>query len=109
LMTGDAAGLVDMVRGVGMDAAALSGRLVAKAIMQADRKGTKALDEYTTLMRRVVKQTSGNQQREIGGYSTNEQLQAHLDKGMIKMGLGLVFHSALNMLRPAEQQKLLPP
>jgi flavin-dependent dehydrogenase len=32
LMTGDAAGLVDLARGMGMDAAALSGRLAARAI-----------------------------------------------------------------------------
>ena len=32
LMVGDAAGLIDLTRGVGMDAAALSGRLAAKAI-----------------------------------------------------------------------------
>ena len=32
LMVGDAAGLIDLTRGVGMDSAALSGRLAAKAL-----------------------------------------------------------------------------
>ncbi len=37
-MVGDAAGLIDLTRGVGMDSAALSGRLAAKAIGLAHRK-----------------------------------------------------------------------
>ena len=77
LMTGDAAGLIDTVRGVGMDSAALSGRLVAKAIIAADRKNTKAIDEYKKLMKRVVKQTKKNQEREIGDFQTNKDLQKH--------------------------------
>lgn len=109
LMMGDAAGLIDMVRGVGMDAAALSGRLCAKAVVQADKKGTDALSEYGTLMRDVVKQTQENQHREIGGFKTNDELQAHLNKNMLKSGLGMVFQSFLNAVRPAEKQKLLPP
>ena len=109
LMVGDAAGLVDMVRGVGMDAAALSGRLVAKAILAAERNGTGAIAEYTRLMRAVVDQTRSNQQREIAGFTSNDELQAHMDKSVMKMGLGLVVQSALNALRPAERQKLLPP
>lgn len=39
LMVGDAAGLIDLTRGVGMDSAALSGRLAAKAIGQAEKSG----------------------------------------------------------------------
>ena len=109
LMTGDAAGLVDMVRGVGMDAAALSGRLCAKAIVQADASGTDALSEYETLMRNVVKQTTDNQNREIGGYTTNAELQAHMNQYMVKTGLGMVFQSFFNAFRSAEKQKLLPP
>jgi flavin-dependent dehydrogenase len=39
LMVGDAAGLIDLTRGVGMDAAALSGRLAAKAIGLSQASG----------------------------------------------------------------------
>nr|MDO8088811.1 NAD(P)/FAD-dependent oxidoreductase [Candidatus Sigynarchaeum springense] len=109
LATGDAAGLIDTVRGVGMDAAALSGRLVAKAILKADKNGTNALDEYSALMKRVVKQTRDNQKREIGEYKTNDELQAHLNKHMAKTGIGMFVQSFLNVFRSAEQQKLLPP
>ncbi len=109
LVTGDAAGLLDQVRGVGMDVAGLSGRLVAKAIVNADKKGTGALDEYTRLMKNAVKQTRDNQQREITAFKTNDELQAHLNKGMMKTGLGLVMQSFLNVFRLAEKQRLLPP
>ncbi|MHA1917681.1 MAG: NAD(P)/FAD-dependent oxidoreductase [Candidatus Ranarchaeia archaeon] len=109
LMVGDAAGLVDQVRGVGMDAAALSGRLAAKAIIDSDRKKTSAFDEYKKLMKNVVKQTTDNQNREIGGYKSNAELQKHLDKNMIKMGLGMVFHHFINKFRSPCKQKLLPP
>ncbi|MFX1452530.1 MAG: NAD(P)/FAD-dependent oxidoreductase, partial [Promethearchaeota archaeon] len=44
LFLGDAAGLVDMYRGLGMDAAALSGRLAAKAIKRAEEKGIYAIE-----------------------------------------------------------------
>lgn len=109
LMTGDAAGLVDQVRCVGMDAAALSGRLVVKAILLADRKGTNALGEYSILMRNVVRQTKANQEREIVDFETNEELQAHLMRNMAKTGMGFYVQSAFNTLRPPEQQRLLPP
>ncbi len=109
LMVGDAAGLVDMVRGVGMDAAALSGRLLAKAILNADKTGTNAFDEYASLMKNVVKQTRDNQRREIVGFKTNDELQAHLNKSMAKTGIGLIVQAFLNVFRPAERQKLIPP
>jgi flavin-dependent dehydrogenase len=109
LMAGDAAGLIDQVRGVGMDAAALSGRLLAKAILNADRTGTSALDEYAKLMKKVVKQTRDNQQREIAGFRTNDELQSHLNKNMAKTGMGMFVQALLNVVRPAEHQVLLPP
>jgi flavin-dependent dehydrogenase len=109
LVTGDAAGLLDQVRGVGMDIAALSGRLVAKAMVNAGKKGTNALDEYTKLMKSAVKQTQDNQLREITAFKTNDELQAHLNKGMMKTGMALVMQAFLNLFRPAEKQKLLPP
>jgi len=42
LMVGDAAGLIDLTRGVGMDSAALSGRLAAKAIGYRKRAGNRS-------------------------------------------------------------------
>jgi len=109
LMVGDAAGLMDGVRGVGQDAAALSGRLVAKAILLSDQKGTIVLDEYTQLMKRITEQTRRNQEREIAKFQTNEELQRYLKKGLVSSGLKFLFQNFLNKFRSAENQKLLPP
>jgi len=107
LMVGDAAGLIDLTRGVGMDAAALSGRLAAKAIDLARKNEQPVIDVYSRLMSRVVDQTRRNQQRGITNFRTNEMLQEYLDKGLLKMGLNMISQSFLNRLRGAEQQVLL--
>jgi flavin-dependent dehydrogenase len=108
LIVGDAAGLIDPKRGVGMDAAALSGRLAAKAIGLARASGEPVGVIYARLMRRVVDQTRRNQQHGIASLHTNDELQAYLDQGFVKLGLNMVFQSLGNMFRGAEQQVLLP-
>jgi flavin-dependent dehydrogenase len=109
LMVGDAAGLLDGVRGVGQDAAALSGRLAARAILRADAKGTRAIDEYGALARRITRQARRNQARAIGQFRTNEELQRHLKRGMLKTGILMGIHGILNRYRSPERIKLLPP
>jgi len=109
LMAGDAAGLMDGVRGVGQDAAALSGRLLAKAILLSDLKSTAALDEYAKLMRRVTSQTRRNQEREIRKFATNEELQRYLKKHLVSSGLKFLLQATLNKFRPPEKFRLLPP
>jgi len=52
LMVGDAAGLVDSYLGVGMDNAALSGRLTVKAITKAEEEGLEAAKTYENLTRK---------------------------------------------------------
>lgn len=108
LMVGDAAGLVDLTRGVGMDAAALSGRLAAKAIAQAKKNGQPVADIYARLMKKLVKQTSNNQKNGILSFESNEELQAYLDKGMLKMGLNMFIQKFFNKLRSPEKQVMLP-
>jgi len=109
LMAGDAAGLVDQTRGVGMDSAALSGRLVAKAILKAEKTGKEVIGLYTKLMKRVTSQTIRNQEREINIFKDNSELQLYLEDGLLKIGLAMLFHSQLNKIKSAEKQKLLPP
>jgi flavin-dependent dehydrogenase len=109
LMVGDAAGLLDGVRGVGQDAAALSGRLVAQAILRADARGTRALDEYEVLARRITRQTRKNQTRAIGQFETNDELQRHLRRGMLRTGILMAVHAFLNRFRSPQNLKLLPP
>lgn len=108
LMVGDAAGLIDLTRGVGMDAAALSGRLAGKAIGLAEKTGKPVLEIYERLMTRLVKQTSENQQRGIMSFQNNEELQEFLDKGVMKMGLNMLLQSRLNKIRSAEKQIMIP-
>lgn len=109
LMAGDAAGLMDGVRGVGQDAAALSGRLLAKAILLSDRKRTSALAEYSFLMRNVTARTRANQEREMQRFQSNEELQRHLKGHLVVAALKFLLQSALNKVRSAENQRLLPP
>ncbi len=109
LMVGDAAGLIDQVRGVGMDAAAMSGRIAARAIAYAEKKNTSALVKYTKLMRRITGQTIRNQQRELNVHKSNEELQNYMESTMMKMGLKMVFQALLNKFRSGEKQVLLPP
>ena len=107
-MAGDAAGLIDLTRGVGMDAAALNGRLAAKAIGIAEESGKPVVDVYSRLMKYLVKQTKKNQQVGILSFDSNEELQDYLDKGLIKMGLNMTVQSVLNKVRSAERQVMIP-
>jgi flavin-dependent dehydrogenase len=108
LMAGDAAGLIDVTRGVGMDAAALSGRLAAKAIMLAETNKRPVIEVYSRLMRALVDQTQKNQHNGIASCSTNDELQTYLLKGFGKMGLHLKLQKSLNRFRSAEHLVMLP-
>jgi len=108
LMAGDAAGLIDLTRGVGMDAAALSGRLAAKAIGLAEKNGKPVAGIYSKLMKHLVNQTRKNQQAGILSFKSNEDLQKYLDDGMLKMGLNMSIQSLLNKIRRAERQVMIP-
>ncbi|MBM4464446.1 MAG: NAD(P)/FAD-dependent oxidoreductase [Chloroflexi bacterium] len=108
LMTGDAAGLIDVTRGVGMDAAALSGRLAAKAIGLAARESRPVGETYARLMKDLVAQTRKNQHSGVQSCATNAALQTYLDKGMLRMGLRMFFQNRLNRLRSGEHQVMLP-
>lgn len=109
LMVGDAAGLLDGVRGVGQDAAALSGRFAARAILESDRKGTTALEEYAKLAKTVTTQTKKNQAREIDRFQTNEELKAYLRRSLFTTGIKMSYQSFLNRFRSLEKLRLLPP
>lgn len=109
LMAGDAAGLVDPTRGVGMDSAALSGRIAAKAILKAERKNKDVLKIYSKMMKDITTLTIRNQEREIGHTNNNEELQEYIEKSMLKQGFAMLLQTQLNKIRKAEKQKLLPP
>jgi flavin-dependent dehydrogenase len=108
MMIGDAAGLVDITRGVGMDSAALSGRLAAKAIISAQRKNTSAMDQYVKYTHKMVEQTKKNQSKGINRLSSNDELLIYLKTGMKKAGLRMVVNFILNRFRRPEKITLLP-
>ncbi len=108
LMIGDAAGLVDLARGVGMDSAALSGRLAAKAIIAAVREKKNALEEYSKYARRMTAQTKRNQGKSIHRFSTNDELLEYTKKGMKPVAVMMVVNAFLNRFRKPENLVLLP-
>jgi len=108
MFIGDAAGLVDMYRGLGMDAAALSGRLVAKAIIKGDKNTTPPLELYEKMMHKIIKKINKNSEKQLLTYNTNDELLHALKKSFIKMGLGTFFGNLLNKFRSPTNIKLLP-
>lgn len=108
LMIGDAAGLVDISRGVGMDSAALSGRLAAKAIVAAKNQNKCALEEYKKYTYKMVEQTRKNQAQGINKLQSNEELQEYLQNSMKKAGLMMAINLVLNNFRRLEKIILLP-
>ena len=109
LAVGDAAGLIDQTRGVGMDSAALSGRLAAQALVAEGNAGVSVHEGYVRLMGSLVDQTRRNQGRDITGFKSNEELQRHLESTLVKTGVEMFFQSALNRLRPLSKMVMLPP
>ena len=108
IMVGDAAGLVDTVRGVGMDSAGISGRLLIKAITKSDKTGVPVLEIYAKLLKRVTDQTIKNQTQDLANFQTNDELQKHMDSTMLKLGVSMAVNMVLNKIRPIEQIRLMP-
>lgn len=108
LMVGDAAGLIDLTRGVGMDAAALSGRLAAKAIGETEKTGKPVAEIYARRMKKLTNQTRKNQTAGVISFKSNEELQHHLNQSMVKMGLNMILKRFFNTLSSGENQFMLP-
>ncbi|GAG95616.1 unnamed protein product [marine sediment metagenome] len=108
MFAGDAAGLVDMYRGLGMDAAALSGRLVAKAIVKSEQNKISAIKLYEKKTRKVINKINKNSEKQLLTYKNNDELLQVLKKSFIKMGISTLFDNLLNKVLPANKIKLLP-
>ncbi len=109
LLIGDAAGLVDLYRGVGMDNAALSGRLAVKAITKAE-EGLEAVKIYESLMKEVVKKIEANKEKQRKRFSSNEELERSLSPlRMLKGGLYMLIANQINKILPPEKLIFLPP
>lgn len=109
LMVGDAAGLVDLYRGMGMDNAALSGRLAVKAIVNAEEKGCAAIELYQRLMRGTVHKLEANARKQANRYASNRMLEKSLSPAnLMKGGLLMVMINGINRVLPPEKMILLP-
>ena len=109
LLAGDAAGLIDLYRGVGMDLAALSGRLAVKAIRKAEKKDSPPIEHYQSLMEKTLKKLESNEQKQTKRYASNESLEKSLSSAnLLKDGLLMVFSNQINRILPAEKVILLP-
>ncbi|MBD3230225.1 MAG: hypothetical protein GF329_18750 [Candidatus Lokiarchaeota archaeon] len=110
LLAGDAAGLLDLYRGVGMDIAAISGNLAGKSIVKAYKKGNSALRNYQDLSRKLINQIERNNQKQEFRYSSDKALEDSLSninilKGGVKMGFAKIW----NKFSSLEDFILLPP
>lgn len=110
LVVGDAAGLVDLYRGVGMDNAALSGRLAVRAIARAEEEGLEAAEAYKSLMKKVVKKIEVNAKKQTKRFLSNDELEKSLSLvNILKQGLFMLVANQLNKILPPEKLILLPP
>ncbi len=108
LFIGDAAGLVDIYRGLGMDAADLIGRLLANAIIKGEENNTPPLTLYKKYMRKTIKKINKNSEKQLLIYNNNKELTQALKRSFINMGLGTLFGNLLNKFKSPSKLKLLP-
>jgi len=110
LLVGDAAGLVDLYRGVGMDNAALSGRLAVKALIKAEEKCLEPAKIYGDLMKKVKRKIEINAKKQMKRLSSDEELERSLSPiSMLKGGLYMLLAEQLNKLLLPEKLLFLPP
>ena len=109
LLAGDAAGLIDLYRGVGMDLAALSGRFAVRSIERAEKTGNSPIVHYQRLMRKTIEKIESNEKKQARRYASNEALEKSLSSlSMLKDGLGMIIANQINRVLPAEKVILLP-
>ena len=109
LITGDAAGLVDLYRGVGMDNAAISGRLAVKAILKSKETGRPPCETYSRLLKGMVHKINRNEARQHAVFATNESLEKSLSTArQLRNGILMLAAMQLNRVLPPERAITLP-
>lgn len=109
LITGDAAGLVDVYRGVGMDNAAISGRLAVKAIVKSEETGYPVCEAYGRLLKGMIRQIGRNEAKQRAIFATNESLAKSLSPArQLRNGILMLAAMQLNRILPAERVITLP-
>jgi len=109
LVIGDAAGLVDLYRGVGMDNAAISGRLAVKAILKSEETERPPCEAYSRLLKSMINKIDRNDARQKAIFSTNESLEKSLSPlRMLRGGILMMAATYLNRVLPPERTITLP-
>ena len=109
LFAGDAAGLVDLHRGLGMDNAALSARFAVKAIVEPERSGRPAIESYQGFMQGMMRKIQVNAKKQAKRYASNESLEASLaPSSMLMSGLLMMTANLTNTVLPPEKIITLP-
>jgi flavin-dependent dehydrogenase len=109
LITGDAAGLVDLYRGVGMDNAAISGRLAIKAILKSEETGRPPCEAYSRLLKGMIRKIDSNAARQKDIFATNESLEKNLSPArLLRGGILMLAATQLNRILPPERAITLP-
>jgi flavin-dependent dehydrogenase len=109
LITGDAAGLVDLYRGVGMDNAAISGRLAVKAIMKSQETGCLPSKFYEDFLRSMTRKIHRNGARQQATFATEESLEKSLSPiNLLTGGILMLAATQLNRVLPPERTITLP-
>jgi len=109
LMTGDAAGLMDLYRGMAMDNAAISARLAVKAIVKSEKAGVIPIKPYQRFMKRIVRTTVRNAAKQAARYAADNTLQKSLSLfSLMKGGLLMLLVAQVNRILPPERIITLP-
>jgi flavin-dependent dehydrogenase len=110
LLVGDAAGFLDLYRGVGMDSAALSGRICAKSLCKALETGVDGLKIYGRESSRLVNDTIKNMKKQEQRYASDKALDESFSTIYISKGILLIAWAKLwNKFCRPEELVLLPP
>jgi flavin-dependent dehydrogenase len=110
LLVGDAAGLLDLYRGVGMDSAALSGRICALSIIEALEKRKKAIEVYRYKMRKLVQMIETNAVKQENRYQSDNAIEKTLSPTNIAIAQTQIFLIQIwNRFCKPEKMMLLPP
>jgi flavin-dependent dehydrogenase len=110
LLVGDAAGFLDLYRGVGMDTAALSGRICAHAVKKAVVEGGAALKHYRLLAQSLVKLIEENDLKQKLRYESDDALERSLSRlNVFKGQMYMAYAGFVNRFLSPERIILLPP
>ncbi len=110
LLAGDAAGLLDLYRGVGMDIAAISGNLAGKSIIDSYKMGYPLLRHYEQISSGLIKQIKRNNLRQEQRYSSDVSLEESLSLyNIIKGRIIMSYAQMRNSFSSLEDYILLPP